>query len=255
MQQSKSGASIKVDAVERSFPESGLVIDHVSFQIRAGEFVVFLGPSGCGKSTLLRLIAGLDVAHSGVIETEAAQAEFFRSFVFQEAQLLPWRTVLENVTLPLQLMKKDNVEAQARAALEKVGLTDALHKYPNQLSGGMKMRVSVARALVSKPKLLLLDEPFAALDERSRHQLQGDLRHLWLQLGMTVIFVTHSVTEAVFLADRALLFSSRPAKLLLDHHIALGEERGQDLRRENRFQDEVGLLGRALAVECGDFRK
>lgn len=235
------GARLNFRGVQRRFSGTGLVVDDVSLDIRPGEFVALLGPSGCGKSTLLRLAAGLDRPDHGDIAIESFGRRFFRSFVFQDAHLLPWRTVLENVALPLELIGGSRKEArfQAESALERVGLKDALERHPLQLSGGMKMRVSLARALVTQPTLLLLDEPFAALDEGTRHRLQEDLRHLWRTLRMTVLFVTHSVSEAVFLADRTLVFSPRPARIRMDHTVALPLERPRAIRLEPQFMDEM----------------
>lgn len=216
-------------------------LEPVTFSLEPGEFVSLLGPSGSGKSTLLRIIAGLERPSSGRVMCSSAR----RSFVFQDAALLPWRTVLDNVMLPLEFA--GGSRAAALAALEHVGLADAASLYPNQLSGGMKMRVSVARAIVSEPSLLLLDEPFAALDERTRHHLQEDLRALWISLGMTVVFVTHSAMEAVFVSNRAIVLSGGPGRVLADRRIDLGRERSVALRRDVRYLDEVAHLS-----EVGD---
>jgi NitT/TauT family transport system ATP-binding protein len=235
--------------VRRDFPGTGLVVDRLDLEIRQGEFVSLLGPSGCGKSTILRLIAGLDAPDGGSVEVvSSAGRGQTRGFVFQEANLLPWRTVLENVVLPLELMGKSRVSslAAARQVLEQVGLADALEKLPAQLSGGMKMRTSLARALVTEPELLLLDEPFAALDENTRHQLQEDLRSLWERRRMTVVFVTHSVSEAAFLSSRAIVFSKRPARILLDRPVQLPSERFKRLRIDATFFEEIELIGGAF---------
>jgi NitT/TauT family transport system ATP-binding protein len=241
-------SSVELRSIERDFPATGPVVSKLDLKISEGEFVAFLGPSGCGKSTLLRLIAGLDEPDRGSIEIDPNARKFFRGFVFQESHLLPWRDVLGNVKLPLELMKqpREVAEQKAREALAKVGLTDALAKYPAQLSGGMKMRVSVARALVSEPRLLLLDEPFAALDENTRHRLQEDLRTLWINSGLTVIFVTHSVSEAVYLADRAIVFSKRPARIVLDHKLDLPRSRPSEIRSTLPFIKEIEAIGHAF---------
>ena len=238
------GARVDIENVERRFPDTGQVVERLSTTIASGEFLSLLGPSGCGKSTLLRMIAGLDTPDSGKIQVQAGDRRFFRGFVFQESHLLPWRSVLDNAALPLQLMGTPKGEARerARAALAKVGLTDALGRYPSQLSGGMKMRVSVARALVAEPSLLLLDEPFAALDEHIRHRLQEELRGLWESLKMTVVFVTHSVSEAVFLSDRAIVLSRRPARVLLDRKLELPAKRDAKLRTAPELLREVERL-------------
>ena len=214
------GASLSLRDVSRSFPETGRVLDGLDLEIAAGDFVALLGPSGCGKSSLLRIAAGLDQPDEGVAKATGGGA---RGFVFQDPCLLPWRTALENCALPLQLAGSSRGEsaAAARAALTRVGLGDAVDRYPAQLSGGMRMRASVARALARSPSLLLLDEPFAALDEPSRHALQADLRELWERERMTILFVTHSVAEAAFLAERTVGFSARPARVIFDHRSRL----------------------------------
>jgi len=241
---STAGVQVELKKVQRSFDRA--VLSDLDLRLEAGEFVSLLGPSGCGKSTLLRLIAGLDRPDRGAIVYGAGN--YVRGFVFQEAQLLPWRTVLGNVMLPLVLMKRSREEAERRAreVLAQVGLSDALGKFPAQLSGGMKMRVSVARALVSSPRLLLLDEPFAALDESTRYRLQEDLRRLWRREGMTVVFVTHAISEAAFLSDRAIVLGDRPARIVLDHKIDLPADRSEALRPDPSYIREVGILTRAF---------
>ncbi len=238
-----SGVAVRLDQVRRAFQEH-VVIAGMNLRIEAGEFLALLGPSGCGKSTLLRMIAGLDRPDSGKIETEPER--FQRAFVFQDAHLLPWRNVLENAALPLELMGVDSEErrAKARAALERVGLQDALDRYPAQLSGGMRMRVSLARALVTSPELLLLDEPFAALDEITRFHLDVQLRELWRERRMTLIFVTHSISEAAFLADRAVVMGKRGGNITLDRRMELPEVRTNELRGEAGMAAEMkALLG------------
>lgn len=239
-----AGVHVELKNVRRSFDQP--VLSDLNLRLEAGDFISLLGPSGCGKSTLLRLIAGLDRPNEGGLVFRPSA--FARGFVFQEAQLLPWRTVLANVLLPLELMKRPRKEAEDRAceALAQVGLADALTKYPSQLSGGMKMRVSVARALVASPQLLLLDEPFAALDESTRFRLQEDLRALWRRRRMTVVFVTHSISEAAFLSDRAIVLSGRPARVLLDHAIELPEDRDEGVRLSPSYTREVATLTRAF---------
>ena len=242
------GAAIRCDAVSRWFAGSGLVLDQISFQVDPGEFVALLGPSGSGKSSLLRLTAGLDQPNSGALVIESAGVALSRGFVFQEATLMPWRTVLRNTSLPLELAGWSREHAEGRAAeeLERVRLTEVAARYPHELSGGMKMRTSVARALTTRPNLLLLDEPFAALDEPARHALQIQLREIWRALKMTVLFVTHSVTEAVFLADRIIVLSQRPARLLLDKSVALPEDRNTELRTSLEYITEVRRVGTAV---------
>lgn len=239
MDRSAAGTRVSLRGVRREFVGGTVAVNDVSLDIPAGQFVALLGPSGCGKSTLLRIIAGLDRADAGAIDvggsTESVRSDI--AFVFQDAHLLPWRNVVRNVALPLELRgvtKKARID-RAAAALHSVGLGDALKKYPAQLSGGMRMRVSLARALVTGPKLLLLDEPFAALDEITRQRLDDQLRGLWTARGMTVIFVTHSTAEAAFLADRAVVFSARPARTVLDTPIELPPRRDADVRTSVAF--------------------
>lgn len=214
----------------------------IDLEIAAGEFVAILGPSGCGKSTLLRMIARLVGPDSGCIVTEPAEPS--TAFVFQDAHLLPWRSVLDNAALPLELkgMGREERYRIARAELAQVGLTDAVGRYPAQLSGGMRMRVSLARALVTRPSLLLLDEPFAALDEITRFNLEVQLRQMWQARGMTVLFVTHSISEAAFLANRAIVLTRRGGGIKLDKRIDLPHERGNDFRSDPRLGREMQEL-------------
>jgi len=226
-----------------------VVIDGLDLSIDAGEFLAVLGPSGCGKSTLLRMIARLSVTNTGRIVTDPEH--FQTAFVFQDAHLLPWRTVLDNAALPLELMgiERDERYARARAMLTQVGLAEAESRYPAQLSGGMRMRVSLARALVTEPRLLLMDEPFAALDEITRFHLEVQLRDLWQRRGMTVIFVTHSISEAAFLANRAVVLARRGGRIRLDRHIELPPQRTNDLRSDPRLGYEMKLLMGAMEEE------
>ncbi len=243
----KTGVRVLVENAVRFFPGSGLVLDNISLDITSGAFVALLGPSGCGKSTLLRIIAGLDQLDQGRISLEPAHARI--AYVFQDAHLLPWRSVLDNVALPLELLgtPKNERRPAALAALAKVGLADAAERVPAELSGGMKMRVSLARALVTQPNILLLDEPFAALDELTRQKLDDQLRALWHEQGMTVIFVTHSNAEAAYLAERCIVLSPRPARIVLDTPIQLPQERHASLRSEARFAEVLGPLYDALS--------
>lgn len=262
------GVRVRLTGIRRVFPmlddagrarggdASGVVaLDGIDLDIAPGAFVALLGPSGCGKSTLLRLVAGLDRADAGAAVVEAdggpagpggARAPI--AYVFQDAHLLPWRSVLENAALPLELAGAPLEErrAAARDALAQVGLADAGDRYPAELSGGMRMRVSLARAMVTRPRLLLLDEPFAALDELTRSRLDDQLRALWAELGMTVLFVTHSITEAAYLAQRAVVLSARPARVVADRALALPDERTPALRTEPAFAREVRALHEAL---------
>jgi NitT/TauT family transport system ATP-binding protein len=209
----------------------------VSLVIADGDFVGLLGPSGCGKSTLLRLIAGLDHPDTGCLKWDAdrqpTQGDI--AFVFQDATLLPWASAADNVFLPLRLRGMARTQAMplVHAALERVGLHGFADARPRQLSGGMRMRVSIARALVTRPRLLLMDEPFAALDEFTRHKLQEDLLSLWQELGCTVVFVTHSIYEAAFLARRIVLMTPRPGRI--DREIASSLDPGADTRLDPAY--------------------
>ncbi|HWP26922.1 MAG TPA: ABC transporter ATP-binding protein [Xanthobacteraceae bacterium] len=199
------------------FATGTTALQDFSLDIRAGEFVSLLGPSGCGKSTALRLIAGLSEPTSGVISWAGGRGAPERSigFVFQEPTLMPWATVFDNVFLPLRLKGQSRKAAAERIMpiLASVGLVDFAKAYPRELSGGMKMRVSIARALVTGPRLLLMDEPFAALDEITRFKLNDDLLTLWRELRKTVVFVTHSVFESVYLSQRVVVMTPRPGRV------------------------------------------
>jgi NitT/TauT family transport system ATP-binding protein len=239
-----AGVSVNINGVRRTFGGGITAVENLDLQIPAGQFVAMLGPSGCGKSTLLRMIAGLDRPDAGSIQTNNDKI----AYVFQDAHLLPWRNVLRNVALPLELQRvsKSDRIAAARDAIAQVGLSDFEKSYPAQLSGGMRMRVSLARALVTKPDLLLLDEPFAALDEITRSSLDEQLRELWGNRAMTVIFVTHSITEAAFLAERAVVFTRRPARIVIDHAIDLPTQRKSSLRGDAQFAGQTAVLLGAL---------
>jgi NitT/TauT family transport system ATP-binding protein len=218
----------------------------IDLAVETGSFVALLGPSGSGKSTLLRVIAGLDAPDRGELRRSEPDARL--AMVFQDAHLLPWRDVRANVELPLELLRRPSAERRAAAeeALARVGLSDAMRRYPAELSGGMRMRASLARALVTRPRLLLLDEPFAALDELTRMALDDELRRLWQGSGLSVVFVTHSIAEAAYLAQRVVVLSRRPARIVLDRTIALPEARDAALRADPAFARETGVLLDAL---------
>jgi NitT/TauT family transport system ATP-binding protein len=245
----QSGIPVDLRGIRRVFPGPVTAIDGVDLHIAPGEFVAILGPSGCGKSTLLRIIAALDTPDSGSVQAgPGGNAHRSIGYVFQDAYLLPWRNALSNVALPLELVGVPRAERLAAAAnaIERVGLADAIARYPAELSGGMRMRVSLARALVTNPFLLLLDEPFAALDEITRQELDEQLHQLWYERRMTVIFVTHSIIEATFLAQRAVVFSRRPARVVIDHPVELPETRTAALRTDPQFAGQMRVLFEAL---------
>ena len=227
--------SISMHGVGKTFANGVTALDRFNLDLWPGEFVSLLGPSGCGKSTALRMLAGLTEPTRGSVERtgrlKAANAGEI-GFVFQEPTLMPWATVTKNVSLPLGLAGRrgpDDAERVA-TALAQVGLADFADAYPRELSGGMKMRVSIARALVTEPALLLMDEPFAALDEITRFKLNDDLLRLWRTQGWTVIFVTHSVYESVFLSQRVVVMSPRPGRISADLPIDLPQPRAAELR-------------------------
>lgn len=222
--------SIEIQNLSKSFGSELLVFENFNLSIHENEFLSILGPSGCGKSTLLHLIAGLQRPNSGVIQIPKAQKSF--GFVFQDPHLLPWRSLEQNIAVPLELQKLAPKERKNRVmeALDLVNLREFSQALPSELSGGMKMRASLARALVTRPRILLLDEPFAALDEALRQRLDLELRRIWKNLGLTIILVTHSITEAIFLSNRIIALSERPAKILKDEMIDLPDERSSQMR-------------------------
>jgi NitT/TauT family transport system ATP-binding protein len=203
--------SIQFDGVSKTFDNGTLAIEDFSATIHPGELVAVVGPSGCGKSTLLRLAAGLTHPSSGVVRVPASKP----GFVFQDANLMPWRSVLRNVEIVAQLDGEPKAVRRERAleVLEAVGLGQFTKSLPGQLSGGMRMRVSIARALASRPEVIFFDEPFGALDEITRERLQQELLAIWARTNATVIFVTHSIPEAVFLSDRVVVMSPRPGRI------------------------------------------
>lgn len=218
---------VSLRKVSKQFSNGTLAVRDVDLDLRAGEFVSLLGPSGCGKSTLLRMIAGLGEPSAGTIDWPGSTAKARDGasghgsdlgFVFQEPTLMPWSTALGNTMIPLKLKGIAKSEAEQRAAdmLASVGLKGFETSYPRELSGGMKMRVSIARALVTQPRILLMDEPFAALDEITRHKLNDDLLALWERQRFTAIFVTHSVFESVYLSQRIVVMAARPGRVMAD---------------------------------------
>jgi NitT/TauT family transport system ATP-binding protein len=227
------------------YPNGTLALQDISLQVEPGEFVSLLGPSGCGKSTVLRLLAGLEAPSSGVL-TVPAPGEV--GFVFQAPTLMPWATVAQNVSLPLRIGGLSAAQQAARVAplLERVGLGAFAQVHPGELSGGMQMRASIARALVTQPPVLLMDEPFAALDEITRQKLNDDLLALWQQQRCTTVFVTHSVFEAVYLSQRVLVMSARPGRITADIGIDAPPPRGRDFRASPPYAALCARVSQAL---------
>jgi NitT/TauT family transport system ATP-binding protein len=225
--------------VDKTFKGGIVALQHMALQVNQGDFISLLGPSGCGKSTALRLIAGLMPPTRGRIEWEggAGGGSDDLGVVFQEPTLMPWATVAKNVWLPFRLRGQSFASVQDRImeALALVGLDKFPDAYPRELSGGMKMRVSIARALVTRPRLILMDEPFAALDEITRQKLNDDLLSLKDQIGATVIFVTHSVFESVFLSDRILVMAARPGRVISEIELDEPYPRGLEWRTSKRY--------------------
>lgn len=252
-----AGSIVSLQAVTKRFARGTMALDRFDFDVRRGEFLTILGPSGCGKSTALRLIAGLTAPTSGRLawadDNDARRRNGDIGFVFQDATLMPWATVAANIALPLELERRPRAEidAQVDEALDRVGLTAFRTAYPRELSGGMRMRVSIARALVTHPRLLLMDEPFAALDEITRFKLNNDLLGLWRAIGTTVVFVTHSVFESVFLSSRIVVMTPRPGRVAAEIMVDEPYPRGDGVRTSPAYSRYCGLVSEALADAMG----
>src|ERR1700688_3558014 len=246
-----AGLAVSLRAVTKVYDSGVAALGPLDLDVARGEFVSLLGPSGCGKSTALRLIAGLAAPSAGgvALRSGGARGAHAIGFVFQEPTLMPWTSVRENVRLPLKLAHAPAAEADARIeeALQQVGLAEFAAAYPRELSGGMKMRVSLARALVTDPDILLMDEPFAALDEITRFRLNNDLLALWRNLRKTVIFVTHSVFESVYLSQRVLVMTSRPGRIGAEIRIGVPEPRGEEFRTSAAYAGYCREVSNALA--------
>ncbi|WP_378940990.1 ABC transporter ATP-binding protein [Mesorhizobium sp. ANAO-SY3R2] len=249
--------AIEVSNLTKAFYDSEgdrvtVAVSDVSFSVARGEFVCIVGPSGCGKTTVLRILADLEQQLGGTVKLHSATPP---AMVFQEASVLPWLTVSENIAFPLSLkgVSRSQQEARVRDLLALTGLTEFANARPHQLSGGMKQRVSVARALVDDRDILLMDEPFGALDEQTRLVLQQELLRIWETTGKTVVFITHSVDEALTLADRVIVMSPRPGTLVAN--LAVPFERPRDvveMRRDSRFWDMTYEVWRLLASPARD---
>ncbi len=240
--------ALRLTGAAKTYPTGTAALAPATFDIARGSFVSLVGPSGCGKSTLLRLMAGLLAPSAGGIARGPGISE--TGFVFQDATLMPWANVRANVTLALTLKRKpqDNVTE----TLKHVGLGGFMQAYPRELSGGMQMRVSIARAIVTNPQLLLMDEPFAALDELTRFGLNDDLLALWRQNRWTVVFVTHSIREAVFLSQRVIVMSPRPGRVIADIPVDLPEPRDEALRGSPLFAAQCAKIGTLLRAATAE---
>jgi NitT/TauT family transport system ATP-binding protein len=244
--------AVSLRSVTKTYDRGVAALGPFDLDVGRGEFVSLLGPSGCGKSTALRLIAGLGAPSSGTVNVfhrpEAARGQHSIGFVFQEPTLMPWASVRENVRLPLKLAHAPNAEAERSVgeALAQVGLAEFADAYPRELSGGMKMRVSLARALVTDPDILLMDEPFAALDEITRFRLNNDLLSLWRTLNKTVIFVTHSVFESVYLSQRVIVMTARPGRIGAEFRIQASEPRSEEFRTSTEYANFCRAVSNAL---------
>jgi NitT/TauT family transport system ATP-binding protein len=244
---------VTLRAVDKVFANQVTALSGLNLDIRAGEFLSLLGPSGCGKSTVLRLLAGLVAPSRGEIRWGADRPEL--GFVFQEPTLTPWSDVFTNVWLPLRLagVSKEKARPRVQEALEQVGLAGFAKAYPRQLSGGMKMRVSIARALVTRPTVMLMDEPFAALDEITRLKLNDDLATLRTALGATVVFVTHSVFESVYLSDRIVVMAARPGRAVAEIVVeSPTASRQEGFRLCKAYAETCVQASEALHVAMGD---
>jgi NitT/TauT family transport system ATP-binding protein len=239
-----------LEAVEVDYPR-GLALGPFSLALEAGEIVALVGPSGCGKSTALRLLAGLEQPTRGQVRRASAPGE--TNVVFQAPTLMPWASANDNVALPLQLagVARDEARSRAAEALARVKLTGVDAAKPAQLSGGMAMRVSLARALVTNPRLLLLDEPFAALDEITRRGLAEDVHHLWADTRPAIVFVTHNVEEAVYMASRVIVMTAGPGRLASETRIAAPTPRPPQFRTTPAFRDAAETISASLASAMG----
>ena len=241
-----SGSALRMTNISLTFADGTQALENVNLNIQSGEFVTIVGPSGCGKSTLLRLASGLLAQTQGLCDVDRTSL----GYVFQDPTLLPWRTVRRNVELNAELagMDKPSRQKAANAAIELVNLTGHEDKYPKQLSGGLKMRCSLARSLVLQPNLFLFDEPFAALDEITREHLNDELLHLFQNQHFASLFITHSIQEAVFLSTRVLVMSARPGRIIAEHAVDFPYPRQPDVRYQSDFAEICGKISADLKV-------
>ncbi|QHQ33873.1 ABC transporter ATP-binding protein [Algicella marina] len=245
---------LRVENVGKTFNGSVVALKGMTLSVGKGDFISLLGPSGCGKSTALRLIADLIHPTAGRINWTGGQGAGDLGVVFQEPTLMPWATVAQNVFLPFRLRgrKFADVEGEILDALEMVGLAKFARSYPRELSGGMKMRVSIARAMVTRPRLILMDEPFAALDEITRFKLNNDLLEMKARIGCTVIFVTHSVFESVFLSDRIVVMAARPGRVIRELRVDEAYPRDEEFRTSAKYAAYTREATAALHEAMGE---
>jgi NitT/TauT family transport system ATP-binding protein len=248
---SKTVPEIAFNGVSKRYRNAAVALEGISLTVERGEFVTFLGPSGCGKSTLLKLVSGLSPVSEGSVQVNGmtpVNARELMSFIFQDATLLPWRTVEQNVGLGMELeyAARDARKERVARMLELVGLSHVSKRYPRQLSGGMKMRASIARALVTRPRILLMDEPFAALDEMTRDRLNEELLRLYAEQKWTVLFVTHSVAEAVFLSTRIVILAPHPGRVAHQISVDLPWPRTEATRESSEFEEQLTRASRLL---------
>ncbi|MEM7061961.1 MAG: ABC transporter ATP-binding protein [Cyanobacteria bacterium P01_B01_bin.77] len=232
-----SASLLTLKAIDKIYQNGTVALQDVNLTVQPGEFISLVGPSGCGKSTVLRLVAGLGDPTGGIIDWQRPPEQRHLAFVFQAPALMPWANVVDNVYLPLKLKGQSlrSVRARIQDVINTVDLSGWEHSYPRQLSGGMKMRVSIARALVTKPKVLLMDEPFGALDEMTRSRLNSDLLHLWEERHWTVLFVTHNIYEAVYLSSRVMVMAARPGRVVANIPIEAAYPRTDSFRTSPQF--------------------
>ena len=246
---------LTLSQLDKVYANGTVALRGVDLTVQSGEFISLVGPSGCGKSTILKLVAGLGQPTQGEIEWGISPKMRNLAFVFQDAALMPWTKVIDNVHLPLKLKGRSmrSARAEIQKAINMVDLQGFEHSYPRQLSGGMKMRVSIARALVTHPNVLLMDEPFGALDEMTRSRLNSDLLHLWEQHHWTVLFVTHNIYEAVFLSSRVVVMAARPGRVVADMSIDEPHPRTDDFRTSTRFNQYCrGILQQLSEVDSSN---
>jgi NitT/TauT family transport system ATP-binding protein len=251
---------VRLSGVDKIYDSGTVALRKLDLNVGQNEFLSLVGPSGCGKSTALRIVAGLSTFNDGMIDwpttayDSRGEPEREIGFVFQEPQLMPWATIAENISLPLRLkrMPRSEMRDRVRAIMDLVSLTGFEDSYPRQLSGGMKMRASIARALVTEPKLLLMDEPFAALDEITRHRLSNDLLEIWSRSRCTIMFVTHSIYESVFLSTRIVVMAPRPGRVVGMLDVPAAYPRTFEYRQTPEYADRCAAVSSMLALTTAE---